>query len=104
MPDLENPVTFISFFLTIYNWGAVCVLLFFHFLIAGFYENKSRRRYYYSAFLVSIAFFIFATYRYAAVVPVITGDVLGDLARFGGGLILGIFGLLLVYCMMGGRP
>lgn len=104
MPNLASPVTFVSFILTIYNWSVVCVLLFFLFLIAKFYEKKSGQRSYYTAFLVSIAFFIFTTYRYASMIPAITGDVLGDLARFGGGLILGIFGLLLLNFMMGGRP
>jgi len=103
MPDLGNPANFITFIVTIYNGGAVCGLLFFLFLIARFYERKSGQRSYYAAFLVAIAFFIFATFRYASVVPVITGDILGDLARLGGGLVLGIFGLILLNYMMGGR-
>jgi hypothetical protein len=93
----------INSFLTYYTWGAVCILLFFLFAIAQFYERKSGRRSYYPAFLISIALFAIAAVRYAALVPAITGDLWGDLARFIGGLILMVFGLLLLRYMMGGR-
>jgi hypothetical protein len=94
----------ITSFLTYYTWGAVCVLLFFLFAIAQFYERKSGHRSYYAAFLVSIALFAIAAVRYAPLAPNITGDLWGDILRFFGGLILGVFGLLLLKYMMGGRP
>ncbi|MBN1218393.1 MAG: hypothetical protein JXM69_05665 [Anaerolineae bacterium] len=103
MPDLESPAAIAGFVLTIYNWGAVCILLLLLLLIARFYERKSGQRSYYAAFLLAIVLFIFAAYRYLAVTPAITGDTPGDLARFLGGVILGIFSLLLLKYMMGGR-
>jgi hypothetical protein len=97
-------MSLISTILTIYIWGIVCVLLYFLFAIARFYQQKSGRRSYYQAFLVSLALFALAALRYIFVSPTaITGDVWGDLLRFSGGLIAGGFGLFLLRLMIGGR-
>jgi hypothetical protein len=93
----------ISSLLTYYTWGAVCILLLFLFAIAQFYQRKSGRRSFYPAFLASIVLFGIAAIRYAALAPTIAGDLWGDITRFAGGLILGVFGLLLLKFMMGGR-
>jgi hypothetical protein len=96
-------MTLVSMVLTYYTWGAVCVLLYFLYTIAHFYQRKSGRSSYYSTFLLSIVLFIGATYLYAPLAPALTGNMWGDLLRFAGGTIVGLFGLLLLKFMMGGR-
>ena len=103
MPELEGPVAYISFFLSLYTWGAVCLLVLALYKIAQFYEKKSGQRSYYPTFLVAVVLFIIAAIRYAPLAPVITGDLWGDIARFLGGSIVTIFGLLLLRLMTGGR-
>ncbi|MBN1994812.1 MAG: hypothetical protein JW953_19095 [Anaerolineae bacterium] len=103
MPELESSINLISFWITIYTWGAAGALLLFLFFIAQFYEKKSGQRAYYPAFLVSIVLFAVAAYFYAPLAPAITGNFWGDLARFAGGVMVIIFGLLLFKLMMGGR-
>jgi hypothetical protein len=103
MPELDSPVAFISFLLTLYTWGAVCLLVLFLFFIAQFYEKKSGRRSFFPAFLLSLALFVIAAIRYASLAPAITGDFWGDVTRFLGGIILVIFGFMLLKYMMGGR-
>lgn len=89
--------------LTIYIWGAVCILAFFLFAIARFYQQKSGRRSYYGSFFVPIALFAVAAIRYAFLSPAIVGDIWGDLLRFFGGLVLGGVGLFLLNLMIGSR-
>jgi hypothetical protein len=96
-------MTLVSTILTYYTWGVVCVLIFFLFTIAQFYERKSGHRSYYPAFLAAMALLVGAAIRYAGLAPLITGDLWGDLARLVGGVILTVFGLLLLKYMMGGR-
>jgi hypothetical protein len=93
----------VSAILTYYTWGVVCILLYFLFVVAQFYERKSGQRSYYLAFLAAMALLAIAAVRYAALAPAITGDDWGDLLRLAGGLILMIFGLLLLKFMLGGR-
>lgn len=93
----------ITILLDIYIWGAVCILLFFLFRIARFYQKKSGRRVYYSAYLVSVAFFSLAAIRYMFLTPVIGGDTWGDGLRFVASLILAGFGLFLLNLMTGSR-
>lgn len=89
--------------LTIYSWGIVCVLLFFLFSIARFYEQKSGKRSFYLSFLGPIILFALAAVRYVFLMPDIVGDFWGDIMRFLGGLMLGGFGLFLLKLMTGGR-
>ena len=103
MPHLDNPVALTSFILNVYTWVAICILLLFLFFIAQFYEKKSGQRSFYPAFLISIACFALAAFLYLPLLPAITGNVLGDILRFVGGLTLVIFGLMLFSFMMGGR-
>jgi hypothetical protein len=102
MPELNNPVTLISFIFTLYNWGSVCILLLFMFFIAQFYERKSGQRSYYFTFIIAIILFLAGVYRYIYNLPTITGDLMGDLAFLAGSIITTIFGLLLLKNMMGG--
>jgi len=96
-------MTLIGTLLTYYTWGIACILLYFLFAIAQFFERKSGRRSYYPTFLAALVLLGMGAFRYASLAPAITGDIWGDIARFAGGLILGIFGLLLLKFMMGGR-
>jgi hypothetical protein len=77
--------------------------VFFLFLIARFYEEKSGRRTFYSLFLIPIVLFAVAAINYAFPEPGLVGDFWGDLLRFVGGVILGGTGLFLLRLMIGGR-
>ena len=88
---------------TIYVWGRVCILLFFLYAIARFYEEKSGRRSHYMLFLIPIVLFAIAAIRYALLGSGITGDFLGDLMRCIGGVVLGGTGIFLLGLMIGGR-
>jgi hypothetical protein len=84
-------------------WGVVCVLLYFLFAIARFYEEKSGRRSYYALFLIPIVLFALATIKYLWLAPDIVGDAWGDLLRFLGGItVLGV-GFYLLRLMTGRR-
>jgi len=89
--------------LTFYIWGVVCLLLFFLFAIARFYQKKSGRNSFYSYFLVPIVFFAAAAIRYAVPTPQIVGDLWGDILRFVGGVFVAGFGIFLLNLMIGGR-
>jgi len=89
--------------LTLYNWGAVAVLLIFQFLIARFYEKKSGQRSYYAVFVIPAVLFLVASARYAFWVNDLAGDVWGDSLLFVGGGILITLSALLFRLMMGGR-
>lgn len=90
-------------FLTIYIWVIVCILLFFLFVIARFYQQKSGRRSFYVSFVIPIILFAAAAIRYAFLGPVVIGDLWGDGMRFLGGVFVAGFGLFLLRLMMGGR-
>lgn len=98
--------------LTLYNWGAVCTLLFFLFNIARFFEQRSskskksstqQKRPYYPFFILPIILFGFSAFFYSFSEPLIAGNLLGDFLRIIGGIILGIAGYSLLNTMMGGR-
>src|SRR5512134_2788526 len=93
----------ISSLLTVYTWVIVCILLFFLFAIARFYERKSGRQSFYASFLLPIILFAIATARYIPLAPAIVGDLWADLLRFAAGTLVGGFGLLLLRLMMGSR-
>ena len=89
--------------LTLYIWGIVCILLFFLYEIARFYEKKSGRRSFFWAFFIPMGLFALAAIRYVFLSPTIAGDFWGDLMRFVGGVMLGGFGFFLLKLMVGGR-
>lgn len=90
--------------LTIYNWGVICFLLGFLFLIAHFYERKSGRKSYYQYFLVPILLFALSAILYARSGPLIVGQLIADLSRLLGGIVLLVLGFSLLRLMTGGRP
>ena len=89
--------------LTVYTWGVVCILLYFLFAIARFYERKSGRRSFFLAFFAPMALFALAAIRYVFIAPAIVGDVWGDIMRLVGGITLGGFGFFLLRLMIGNR-
>ncbi len=94
---------FVNSILTIYTWGIVCILLFFLYAIARFYEQKSGRRSFYWAFFIPMALFALAAIRYVWLAPAIAGDVWADLLHFVGGITLSSLGFFLLKLMVGGR-
>ena len=96
-------MTLLSSFLTLYIWGVICLLLFFLFSIARFYEQKSGRRSFYALFMVPIALFALAALKYAFFSTGVAGDFWGEMFRFVGGAILGGAGYFLLQLMVGGR-
>ena len=82
----------------------ICILVYFLFTIARFYEEKSGRRSFYSLFLIPIGLFAIAAIKYGFSQQNIVGDFWGDLIRFFGGVVLGGAGYFLLRLMIGGRP
>jgi hypothetical protein len=99
---MTNPQLLLADVLTIYTWGGVSVLLFFLFAIARFFERKSSRESFYSLFLFPIVFFLGSAVRYI-IVSDFVGDLLGDLGRILGGLLVCGLGFYLLKLMTGNR-
>jgi len=97
--------------LILYYWGAGCVLLFFLFAIARFFEQRrvektapSGKRVYYSLFLPTILLFGASAVLYALSEPLAVGNWMADILRVLGSIVLGFTGFSLLNTMMGGRP
>ena len=93
----------IKHILVIYSWAVVGILIVFLGRIAYFYEKTSGQPtgYYFlliPALLISIGFFW-----YLARNVEFTGQPIGDLLLFGGGILLGAFGFRLQEFMTGER-
>lgn len=87
--------------LIIYTWGIVCILLFFLFAIARFYEKRSGSRSFYLLFIIPIILFVGVTIRYLSLSSiVIAGDLWADIMFFVGGIILIGLGLFLLNLML----
>jgi hypothetical protein len=93
----------VSGFLTLYTWVIVCLILYFLFAIARFYQEKSGQRSYYAVYLAAIALYSLAALRYAWLAPVIVGDFLGDLLRFAAGITVISAAYFLLNLMIGKR-
>lgn len=89
--------------LTIYNWGVVCVLLFFLFNIARFFEKRSGKKQLYPFFLIPIILFAISAIIYAFFVTLPNSNVIADTLRILASFILGFTGYSLLNTMMGGR-
>ena len=99
--------------LTIYSWGAVCILLLFLFGIARFFERRllernqkdegPKTRSYYPFFLVPVALFAVSALIYVFNGPLVVGSVLADILRILGALVLVFAGYSLLNTMMGGK-
>ncbi len=95
--------------LILYTWGAFCVLLFFLFFIARFFEQRlfektaTKKRLYYPFFLIPIALFLVSAFIYAASGTLAVGKPLADTLRIIGSIIFAGTGFALLNTMMGGR-
>jgi len=97
--------------LMLYNWGAVCVLLFFLFGIAQFFERRlseknstRKKRLHYPFFLVPIFLFAVSTFIYIFSETLIVGNFWADTLRIIGSAVFAYFGYALFRTMVGGRP
>jgi hypothetical protein len=88
--------------LTIISWFVLAALLAFMLLIGRFYQNVTGERTRYWIFSIPIVLFGLASARYAFIDRV-SGDVLGDLLLFGGGLVLAGMCIYLYNLMTAGR-
>ncbi len=88
--------------LTILSWFILAFLLTFMLLIARFYQNVTGERTHYWIFGVPIVLFGLASARYAFIDRV-SGDVLGDLLLFSGGVVLAGMCIYLYNLMTAGR-
>ncbi len=96
-------MTLASVIVTLYTWAIICILLYFLFAIARFYQEKSGRRSYYKVYLVAIGLYALAAVRYMWLAPIIVGDFGGDLLRFIAGVIILGAGRYLLELMIGRR-
>jgi hypothetical protein len=93
----------IKYILAIYSWAAIGILLVFLGRIAYFYEKTSGQQTgYYLLFLPGLLLIAGACWYLIRNVE-FTGQPIGDLLLFGGGLLLGIFGIRLQEFMTGER-
>jgi hypothetical protein len=88
--------------LTLYAWALAALLLIFLFRIARFYQRTAAEPSHYQLFLIPLGLFAGAALRYAWLGQ-FTGDALGDLLLFAGGLTLFALGAFLSRLMMGPR-
>jgi hypothetical protein len=94
-------ITIISSLLTIYTWVVVCVIVFFLFAIARFYQEKSGQNSYFAVFLVPIGLFAISTIIYAFSGAPAAGFFWGDVLRAAGGGILIVASYYLLNLMVG---
>lgn len=88
-------------FFTVYSWGVIAFLVFFLFSIARFFEQKSGRRSFYYVFLVPSFLFLSGAAYHAFMRDCRQGDIVSDLSRFLGGVILLVAGYYLLSLMTG---
>jgi hypothetical protein len=96
-------MTIVTKLLTLYFWAGVAALILLLNRIARFYQVTTGVRSFYRLFLLPVALFLFGMARYAGIDALISGDVLGDLLFFVGGVGLILLGYLLLKLMTGGR-
>ena len=96
--------------LTLYSWGAVCVLLFFLFGIAQFFEQRlsetnseRNRQRYYPYFIAPIVLFALSTILYIFSDQVLVGNLWADLLRIIGSGVFAYAGYSLLNTMLGGK-
>jgi hypothetical protein len=90
-------------FLMLYIWLGVSALLVILYRIAHFYQITTGLRSHFRFFLIPATLFITGMVQYLMVGSGFTGDVLGDLLFFLGGISLSLIGYYLLKLMTGGR-
>ena len=96
-------MTIIKYILTIYSWAAIGVLIIFLGRIAYFYEKTSGQQTGYYWLILPSLLLMGGAIWYLRYNIEFTGQPVGDLLLFGGGVLLGVFGVRLQEFMMGAR-
>jgi hypothetical protein len=89
--------------LSIYIWLGIAFLLFLLYQIAHFYQMTTGLRSHYRLFIIPMGLFIAAMARYLTLDRQFSGDILGDLLFFMGGVSLSRMGYFVLKLMTGGR-
>jgi hypothetical protein len=93
----------IKYALTIYSWVAIGILIFFLGRIAYFYEQTSGQQTGYYFLLIPAVLLAAGVIWYLRHSIEFTGQPVGDLLLFGGGVLLSTFGVRLQEFMTGER-
>ncbi len=93
----------IKYVLTVYSWVAIGILLVFLGRIAYFYEKTSGQETGYYLLILPGLLLLAGAVWYLWHEIEFTGQPVGDLLLFGGGVLLGTFGVRLQEFMMGAR-
>jgi hypothetical protein len=93
----------IKYILAIYSWAAIGMLLVFLGRIAYFYEKTSGQQTGYVFLLIPALLLIAGAVWYFLYNVEFTGQPIGDLLLFGGGVLLSAFGVRLQEFMTGER-
>ena len=96
-------MTLFTKLLTLYIWLGVATLMMLLYRIAHFYQITTGLRSHYRFFLVPMTLFIIGMVRNVTSNADISGDVIGDLSFFLGGIALSLIGYYLLRLMTGGR-
>ncbi len=89
--------------LTIYSWSIIGLLLIFLVRIAYFYEKTSGQKTSYYFPIIPALLLAGGVVWYLVHGATFTGEPVGDLLLFGGGVLLSAFGIRLQEFMTGGR-
>lgn len=89
--------------LTLFIWSGVAILLLLINRIARFYQLTTGVRSHHQLFFVPMVLFYAGVVRYILINSGFTGDVLGDILFFLGGISLSTIGYHLLRLMTGGR-
>lgn len=96
--------------LMVYSWGAVCVLLFFLYGIAKFFEQRlsetnadRKHQRHYPYFVAPIFLFALSTILYLFSNDLLVGNLWADLLRISGSAIFAYAGYSLLNTMLGGK-
>ena len=96
-------MTLLTKLLTLYIWIGIVVLILLLNRIGRFYQLTTSVRTHYRLFIVPVLFFLAGMARYVLSDEGFSGDVLGDVCFFLGGVSLSLLGYYLLQLMTGGR-
>ncbi len=93
----------VKYILSIYSWGVIGILIVFLGRIAYFYEKTSGQRMGYYLFILPALLLAAGAIWYLVHNVEFTGQPVGDLLLFGGGVLLSALGIRLQESMTGER-